>query len=114
MTENSISIVGLQEARSPHSKRETRKAYTLHFSGNGLDKCQHGVGIVIRSDLAKHIEDTELRNERLTYIMIAGTLPTQIIGTYMPTCIDPTETKDEAYDNFQNHTTDSKAKDPHT
>jgi exonuclease III len=96
MTENSISIVGLQETKPPHIKRETIKDYTLYFSGHGSGRCQHGVGFVIRNDLAKHIEDIE----PIMYIIIAGTLPTHIIVTHMPTSIEPAETKDTAYENL--------------
>jgi exonuclease III len=102
MTENNISIVALQETKSPQSKRETRKNYTWCFSGNGENRCNHGVGIVIRSDLAKHIEDIEPINERLMYITPASTLPISIIVTYMPTSTENAEIKDKAYENQQN------------
>ena len=36
------------------------------------------------------------------YITIDGTIPINIIVTYMPTAIDPLETKDKAYENLQN------------
>ena len=102
MKDNNIGIVALQETKSPHSKRETRKDYTWYFSGNGENKCNHGVGIVIRNDLAKHITDIEPINERLMYITLASTLPINIIVTYMPTSIHSTDEKDKAYDNLRN------------
>ena len=100
MESKNISILALQETKSPHSKRETRKDYTWYFSGNGKEKCHHGVGLVIRSDLAKHIEDIEPINERLMYMTIDGTIPINIIVAYMPTSIENTETKEKAYENL--------------
>ena len=93
MTDNNISIIALQETKSPQSKRETRKNYTWYFSGNGENRCNHGVGTVIRNDLAKHIEDIEPIDERLMYITLASTLPINIVVTYMPTFIENTEIK---------------------
>jgi len=101
MKENNISIVALQETKSPQSKRETRKDYTWYFSGNGENRCNHGVGLVIRNDLAKHIEDIEPINDRLMYITIASTLPINIIVAYMPTSIENAYTKDKAYEKLQ-------------
>ena len=74
MKNQNISILALQETKSAHSKRETRKDYIWYFSGNGQDKCHHGVGLVIRKDLAKHIEDIEPINDRIMYITIDGTI----------------------------------------
>ena len=65
------------------------------------NKCNHGVGIVIRNDLAKHITDIEPTNERLMYITLASTLPINIIVAYMPTSIHSSEEKDKAYDKLQ-------------
>ena len=102
MKKQDISILALQETKSGHSKRETRKDYTWYFSGNGEERCHHGVGLVIRKDIAKHIEDIEPINDRLMYITIDGTIQINIIVAYMPTAIDPTEIKDKAYENLQN------------
>ena len=102
MKDNNISIVALQETKSPHSKRETRKDYTWYLSGNGEHKCNHGVGIVIRNDLANHITDIEPTNERLMYITLASTLPINILVAYMLTSIHSSEENDKAYDNLQN------------
>ena len=93
MKSKNIGILALQETKSPHSKRETRKDYIWYFSGNGENKCHHGVGLVIRKDIAKHIEDIEPINERIMYITIDGTMKINIIVAYMPTSIDPIEEK---------------------
>ena len=46
------------------------------------------------------------------YIIIDGTIPINIIVTYMPTSIDPTEIKDKAYDNLQDTYDKLKNKGP--
>ena len=112
MKSNNISILALQETKSPHNKRETRKDYVWYFSGNGQDKCHHGVGLVRRKDLAKHIEGIEPINERLMYITLDGTIQTNIIVTYMPTSIDPTEIKDKAYEHLRDTYDKLKNKGP--
>ena len=114
MTDNNISILALQETKSPHSKREIRKNCTWNFSGNEQNRCHHGVGVVVRNDLVKYIEDIEPINERLMYITFASSLPITLIITYMPTSIDNTENKEKAYENLQNTYEKHKGKDPHT
>ena len=112
MKTNNISILALQETKSAHSKRENRKDYIWYFSGNGKERCHQGVGIVIRKDLAKHIEDIEPINERLMYITIDGTIQVNLIVAYMPTAIDPIELKDKAYEELQDTYDKLKNKGP--
>ena len=50
----------------------------------------------------KHIKDIEPKNGRLMYITLDGTLPINIINTYMPTSVESIETKEKAYEQFQN------------
>jgi len=100
MNDNRIDILLLQETKSSQNKREIRKEHTWYFSGNDKDKCHHGVGIVIRSDLNKHIIDIEPINERLMYITLDSTMPISIINTYMPTSVEDVENKEKAYENL--------------
>jgi exonuclease III len=111
-TADNISILALQETKSPHSKRGTTKDYIWYFSGNGQDKCHHGVGIVIRKDAAKHIEDIEPSSERLMYITIDGVIPINITVTYVPIAINPIDIKDKTYENLQNNYDKLKNKGP--
>lgn len=62
--------------------------------------------------IAKHIEDIEPISERLMYITIDGTIPINFIIKYMPTAIDPTETKHMK--TYKIHVTSSETKDKPT
>ena len=101
MKDNNIGILAIQETKSAQNKRENRKDYTWYFSGNDENRCHHGVGFVVRNDLAKHIKDIEPINERLMYITLDSTLPINIINTYMPTSVEEYSIKEKAHENLQ-------------
>ena len=102
MKENKVDILVLQETKSPQNKRETRKDYTWYFSGNGSNKCEHGVAIIVKNQLTRHIIDIEPINERLMYITLDSTLPINIINTYIPTSVASADDKEKTYTNLQN------------
>ena len=91
MKNKQIDIPSLQETNSAQTKGETRKDYTWCFSGNGENRCNHGVGIVIHNKIAKHIEDVRPMNDNLRYVIIDGTIPINIIVTYHPTSAGTTD-----------------------
>ena len=102
MKENKVDILVLHETKSPQNKRETRKDHTWYFSGNGSNKCDHGVAIIVKNQLTKHILDIEPINERLMYIILDSTLPTKIINTHIPTSVASADDKEKGYTNLQN------------
>ena len=113
MKTKGIQIMALQETYINYTSMEKRKNYTFYFSGNPRNKntkgevhhdTNAGVGIVINNELANYVTDIEPIDERLMYMTMDGTIPINIIVTYMPTSVENTEIKEKAYENPQKHT----------
>ncbi len=101
MKKNDIAILFLQETHSAWDSREARGNYTWYFSGEKKlleEQWTAGVGVVIENKHIQHVEDVEPMNDRMIRLAIKGSMPTTMLGVYMPQAGRSEADRDKAYD----------------
>ena len=103
MKDNQIDVLVIQETHIgdeiiEHFKKSN---HIWYYSGGGLEPkgeaCYHGVGIVIKKELANYVLDVETISERLMTITLRGKIPVTIASAYAPTAVATAEDKDNFY-----------------
>ncbi len=101
MKKHNIAILFLQETHSAWDSREARGSYTWYFSGEKKlleEQWTAGVGVVIDNKHIQHVEDVEPLNDRMIRLTIKGSMPTTMLGVYMPQAGRLEADRDKAYD----------------
>ena len=114
MKDNTMDILGLQEAKVANNGQERRKGYTWYFSGEQRTRqarkdCDSrrfdaGVGIIIRNEYRNSVDKIIPINDRIIIMTMRFAIHVSIKVAYAPTANSEDYEKNDFYDQFEKHT----------
>lgn len=95
----SISVLGISEMRWPKQGRCTIDEYTVYYSGEGNDRHQSGVALIVNKEIEKAIIQCTPISDRLIVLKVqAQPFNLNIVQVYAPTA----ECEEEKIEKFYN------------